>query len=216
MKHLFLAGLLFLSLAAYTQKDKYREGILFTTNGDSIRGLGAWKKNCGPEDVFYFRTASSDQDQVLTWSEIREFRSREGKVLLKVASIRRNLEYIDETDFTIRLKDSTTTGAFPLTPVYIGRKLSLYTLYDKSTFFFLDDGRQVKQLVQKYRYLTTTERMFDFERGRRFHLTDEYKGVLAAYYDFSEDSRMRYTLANTLFEELSFKYLISKMDNKMH
>ena len=129
--------------------------------------------------------------------------------------MQRNLEYIDEVDFTIRLKDSTTTGPFPLVPIYIGRKLSLYTLYDKAPFYFVYDGKQVKQLVQKYRYLTPTERMFDYERGRRFHITDEYKGVLAAFYDFSEDQKMRYILTNTIYDDQAFKSLISKMDSKM-
>jgi hypothetical protein len=50
---------------------------------------------------------------------------------------------------------------------------------------------------------------------RRFHITDEFKGVLAAYYDFSDDRKMRYLLANTLFEDRAMKVLISKMDSKL-
>lgn len=215
MRYFFLVTLLSLASASFAQKDKFREGVLTFSNGDSIRGLAAWKKNCGPSDKLYFKSNASTPEQEYSWSEIRSFRSREGKDILKVVNMQRNLEYIDEVDFTIRLKDSTTTGPFPLVPIYIGRKLSLYTLYDKAPFYFVYDGKQVKQLVQKYRYLTPTERMFDYERGRRFHITDEYKGVLAAFYDFSEDQKMRYILTNTIYDDQAFKSLISKMDSKM-
>jgi hypothetical protein len=44
---------------------------------------------------------------------------------------------------------------------------------------------------------------------------DDFKGLLAGYYDFSKDKKMQYILDNTLYEEGSLKYLISKMNKKM-
>lgn len=215
MRALFLCLLLVPAFTVYSQFEKYQEGYLVLVTGDTISGQLSWKKNSTPADKVNFKKNELDPPQVYTWALIAEILDKDKEQQMMVATVKRNLEYISEDDYTIMLKDSTAEGPVPLRPLYKGKKLSLYTLYDKSPFFFVYDGKQIKQLVQKYRYLTPNERMFDYERGRRFHITDEFKGVLAAYYDFSDDRKMRYLLANTLFEDRSMKVLISKMDGKM-
>lgn len=215
MRSLFLLLLFLPAVNAISQFEKYQEGYLVLITGDTIHGQLSWKKNSSPNDKVIFKKDELDQPQVYNWSLIAEILDKDRQQQMMVATVRRNLEYISEDDFTIMLKDSTAEGPVPLRPLYRGKNLSLYTLYDKSPFYFLYDGKQVKQLVQKYRYLTQTERMFDYELGRRFHITPEFRGVLAAYYDFSDDPKMRYILAHTLFEDRSMKVLISKMDSKM-
>ncbi|MBL0271334.1 MAG: hypothetical protein IPP99_22275 [Chitinophagaceae bacterium] len=215
MRALFLCLLLVPALTVFSQFEKYQEGYLVLVTGDTIRGQLSWKKNSTPSDKVNFKKHELDHPQVYTWALIAEILDKDKQQEMMVVNVKRNLEYIRDLDYTIMLKDSTAEGPVPLRPLYRGKKLSLYTLYDKSSFFFVYDGNQVKQLAQKYRYLTSNERMFDYENGRRFHITDEFKGVLAAYYDFSDDRKMRFLLANTLFEDRSMKVLISKMDSKM-
>ncbi len=215
MRALFLCLLLIPAVSLFSQFEKYQEGYLVLVTGDTIQGQLSWKKNSTPSDNVSFKKHELDHPQVYNWGLIAEILDKDKEQQMMVVNLKRNLEYISEDDYTIMLKDSTAEGPVPLRPLYKGKKLSLYTLYDKSPFFFVYDGNQVKQLAQKYRYLTPTERMFDYERGRRFHITDEFKGVLAAYYDFSDDRKMRYLLANTLFEDRAMKVLISKMDSKL-
>lgn len=203
------------ALSASSQKDKYEEGVIITQTGDTLRGLVSWKKESNAGDKLLFKNQGSSVEQVFGWNQLRYVYKKDGKQALKINRVKRNLEYIDPNDYTIRLKDSTAEDAIPLTPLFIGKKLSLYYYYDKAPFFFLYDGKEVRQLIQKYRYLTQIERMFDYEKGRRFQITDEYKGLLAGYYDFSKDRKMRYILDNTLYEEREFKYLISKMDTRV-
>lgn len=215
MKYLLTVTFLFLSFLASSQKEKFRPGILITNGGDTLRGLISFKKDAGPGDPVSFRKNENQDPRVFAWNQLRSVLDVKGTVLVKVVTVRRYLEYIDDGDYTIRLKDSTAEGPVPLRPLFTGRKLSLYTLYDKAPFYFLYDGKEYRQLVQRYRYLTAEERMFDYERGRRFHITDQYKGVLASYYPFTEDKKMMYILENTLYEDQSFKFLISRIDREL-
>ncbi|MFZ9387357.1 MAG: hypothetical protein ACO25B_05700 [Chitinophagaceae bacterium] len=132
-----------------------------------------------------------------------------------MVTLLRNLEYLDPYNFQIRNIDSTAIQEIPLRQLYSGRKLSLFTYFEKTPFFFLYDGKQMIQLVQKYRYLTTTERMFDYERGRMIHITDVFRNQLAQYYNFMEDPKLRYILDNAQYDETSLRKLISRMDNNL-
>lgn len=215
MKYLLTGTFLFLSFLASSQREKFRPGTLITSSGDTLRGQVYFKKNAEPGDPVSFRKTEDGEIRVFAWNELKSVLDPRGALLIKVVTVKRYLEYIDEGDYTIRLKDSTAEGPVPLRPLFTGRKLSLYSLYDKAPFYFLYDGKEFRQLVQRYRYLTAEERMFDYERGRRFHITDQYKGVLASYYPFTEDKKMMYILENTLYEDQSFKYLVSRIDNEL-
>lgn len=215
MKNILLPAFLLWALSASSQKEKFEEGHLVTQSGDTLRGLISWKKKSELYDRLLFKKSEEGELQSYNWNQLRDVFDKQGKSLVKVLSVTRTLEYIDGNDYTIRLKDSIAEGPVPLIPLYTGRKLSLYYFYDKAPFYFLYDGKNIRQLVQKYRYLTQVERMFDYEKGRRFQITDEYKGLLASYYDFSQDRKMRYILDNTLYEDRGFVYLISKMDSKL-
>ena len=206
---------LFAALTAGAQKTKFYEGYLITKQGETLRGFIHWKKNPAVEDSLQFRSSENDPVRRFAWNDLTEVHNSDQRQTLKVVSVIRNFEYIDGNDYTIRLKDSVALQVIPLTEVYKGRKLSLYEYYDKSPFYFLFDGKNMLQLIQKYRYLTSTERMFDFEKGRRFEITDVYRGLLASYYNFFEDQKMRYMLDNTLYEQGSLKRIISKMDSKL-
>lgn len=215
MKYLLIGIALLLATGASSQREKFRPGTLITATGDTLRGQISFKKDAGPDDGVSFRKNEDQDIRVFSWNQLKTVQDTRGNLLVKVVSVKRFLEYIDEGDYTIRLKDSTAEGPVPLRPLYIGRKLSLYSLYDKAPFYFLYDGKEFRQLVQRYRYLTAEERMFDYERGRRFHITDQYKGVLAAYYPFTEDRKMMYILENTLYEDQSFKTLVARMDREL-
>lgn len=207
--------LMFATLVLQAQKEKFHDGTVITVSGDTLQGLIAFKKYSSPEDQVLYKKTESAPEQVYSWGQLSEVKDEDGKLELKVFNTTRNMEYVDGTDFSIHGKDSLSAGPVPLHPIYLGHKLSLYSLYDKGTFFFIYDGKELRQLIQKYRYLTQAERMFDYEKGRHFHITNEFKGVLAGYYDFVEDRKMLYILNNTLFEERALKYLVSRMDSKM-
>jgi hypothetical protein len=215
MRRILLLLILFTALNAGAQKTKFNEGYIVTKQGETLRGFVHWKKNSTAEDSLQFRSLQNEPVRRFAWSDLTEAHNSNNRQTLKVFSVTRNLEYIDGNDYTIRLKDSVVVQVIPLTEIYKGRKLSLYEYYDKSPFYFLYDGKDMLQLIQKYRYLTRTERMFDFEKGRRFEITDVYRGLLASYYNFFEDQKMRYMLDNTLYEEGSLKRIISKMDSKL-
>jgi hypothetical protein len=174
-----------------------------------------WKKNALAGDSLQYKKTDSDTPQYFAWNELTDAFNKGSKQSLKISPVKRNLEYIDGNDYTIRFKDSTAVEVIPLIQLYKGSKLSLYQFYDKSLFYFIFDGKQMLQLVQKYRYLTTMERMFDYEKGRRFQITDEFRGLLASYYNFAEDNKMRYVLDNTLYEQGSLRTIVSKMDKKL-
>lgn len=215
MRYSILFALLLPALTSNAQKIRFHEGFIVTKQGDTLRGLVHWKKNSMVGDSLLYKKNISDQPQRFSWYELTDAYDKNSRQSLKICTVKRNLEYIDGNDYTIRLKDSTSVELIPLTQVYRGSKLSLYSYYDKSPFYFLYDGINMFQLVQKYRYLNQVERMFDFEKGRRFEITDEYRGLLASYYNFYEDQKMRYILDNTLYEEGSLKHIISKMDSKL-
>lgn len=215
MRYIILLALLQSALSGSAQKAKFNEGFIVTKQGDTLSGLVHWKKNSTAEDGLLYKKSMGDQPQSFSWIELTDAYDRDSRQNLKICTVKRNLEYIDGNDYTIRFKDSTSVEVIPLTQVYRGSKLSLYSYYDKSPFYFLYDGTHMFQLVQKYRYLNQVERMFDFEKGRRFEITDEYRGLLASYYNFYEDKKMRYILDNTLYEEGSLKHIISKMDSKL-
>ncbi len=215
MQRILLLLVLFTAFNAGAQKTKFYEGYIVTKQGETHRGFVHWKKSSAAEDSLQFKSLQNDPVRQFAWSDLTEVHNSDHRQTLKVFSVKRNLEYIDGNDYTIRLKDSVVVQVIPLTEIYKGRKLSLYEYYDKSPFYFLYDGKDMLQLIQKYRYLTITERMFDFEKGRRFEITDVYRGLLASYYNFFEDQKMRYMLDNTLYEEGSLKRIISKMDSKL-
>lgn len=215
MRSILFLLVLFTALTAGAQKIKFHNGYIITQQGETLRGFIHWKKNSAVEDSLQFRSSENDPVRRFAWNELAEVYNSDQRQTMKVVSVIRNFEYIDENDYTIRLKDSVAVQVIPLTEIYKGRKLSLYEYYDKSPFYFIYDGKNMLQLIQKYRYLTRTERMFDFEKGRRFEITDVYRGLLASYYNFFEDQKMRYMLDNTLYEEGSLKRIISKMDSRL-
>lgn len=197
------------------QKIKFQEGFIVTTAGDTLKGYVYWKKTATAEDSLLFKAAENETPRPFAWDGLTAAYNRENRQSLKICKVTRNLEYIDANDYMIRHQDSVTVQVIPLTELYKGRRLSLYEYYDKSPFYFLYDGKDMLQLIQKYRYLNRTERMFDWEKGRRFEITDVYRGLLASYYNFFEDKKMRYILDNTLYEAASLKTLVSKMDKKL-
>lgn len=215
MRSILFLLVLFTALTAGAQKIKFHNGYIITQQGETLRGFIHWKKNSAVEDSLQFRSSENDPVRRFAWNELAEVYNSDQRQTMKVVSVIRNFEYIDENDYTIRHKDSVAVQVIPLTEIYKGRKLSLYEYYDKSPFYFIYDGKNMLQLIQKYRYLTRTERMFDFEKGRRFEITDVYRGLLASYYNFFEDQKMRYMLDNTLYEEGSLKRIISKMDSRL-
>lgn len=215
MRSILFLLVLFTALTAGAQKIKFLKGYIITQQGETLRGFIHWKKNSAVEDSLQFRSSENDPVRRFAWNELAEVYNSDQRQTMKVVSVIRNFEYIDENDYTIRHKDSVAVQVIPLTEIYKGRKLSLYEYYDKSPFYFIYDGKNMLQLIQKYRYLTRTERMFDFEKGRRFEITDVYRGLLASYYNFFEDQKMRYMLDNTLYEEGSLKRIISKMDSRL-
>lgn len=215
MRRILLLLFLFTALKTGAQKTRFNEGYIVTKQGEKLSGFVYWKKSDITEDSLQFKSSKDDPVRRFAWSDLNEAHNSDNRQTLKVFTVTRNLEYIDGNDYTIRLKDSVAVQVIPLTEIYKGSKLSLYEYYDKSLFYFLYDGKNIQQLIQKYRYLTTTERMFDFEKGRRFEITDVYRGLLATYYNFFEDSKMRYMLDNTLYEVGSLRRIISKMDSKL-
>ncbi len=215
MRAINLLVILLVSFPLFSQKHKFQEGILITKSGEKLQGLIHWKKNSSTDDSVFFKKNDESPETHFSWSELTDVLSNDNKQILKICTVRRNLEYVDATDFTIRLKDSIAEETIPLTPVYSGKKLSLYQFYDKAPFYFVYDGKKMLQLVQKYRYLTMQERLFDYQQARRFLITDVYKGLLATFYNFHEDKKLQYILDNTIYDERSLKYLFSKMDSKM-
>jgi len=214
MRTVFLFSLFLSALAVNAQKTNFQHGYIIIKGGDTLAGLVAWNKSRPGLGGLLYKKTESENEQKFFWDDLKEAYNSESDQMLKICTVKRHLEYIDN-DYIIQLKDSVIVQSIPLTPLMKGGKLSLYLFFDNSPFYFVYDGMNMFQLVQKYRYLTRTERMFDYERGRRFEIRDEFKGLLAAYYDFSEDKRMQYILDNTLYEERSLKYLISKMNKKM-
>lgn len=215
MRFINLLTVMLLSLPLFSQKPKFQEGVLITKSGERLKGLVHWKKNSGAGDSVIFKKNETDPEMHFSWSELTDVLTNDNRQMLKVCTVRRNLEYVDAADFTIRLKDSIAEETIPLVPVYSGKKLSLYQFYDKAPFYFVYDGTNMLQLVQKYRYLTMQERLFDYQQARRYLITDVYKGLLATFYNFHEDKKLQYILDNTIYDERSLKYLISKMDSKM-
>ncbi len=215
MRRIPLLFLLFSALTTGAQKTRFSDGYIVTKQGEKFSGFVHWKKSSAADDSLQFKSSENGPVRRFAWSDLSEAHNNDSRQTLKVFTVTRNLEYIDGNDFTIRFKDSVAVQAIPLTEIYKGNKLSLYEYYDKSLFYFLYDGKNMLQLIQKYRYLTSTERMFDYEKGRRFEITDVYRGLLASYYNFFEDSKMRYILDNTLYEVGSLRRIISKMDDRL-
>jgi hypothetical protein len=215
MRCFILILFLVTGLITQAQKGNFEEGYLVTKTGDTLYGQVNWKKNPGSKDSLLYRSSASAPTQYFSWNRLSEVYNKDDNKSLKIASVMRNYEYIDDRDYMIRYKDSVGMQIIPLTPLYKGTKLSLYIFYENAPFYFIYDGKEMKQLVQVYRYTNTGERMFDYEKGRRFHITDVYRGTLAAYYNFAEDNKMRYMLNNTLYEQSSLQTLISKMDKKL-
>lgn len=215
MKRSLLLLFMYFALNAGAQKNRFNEGYIITKQGEKLSGFIHWKKSSAAEDSLQFKSRESDPVRRFTWNDLSEVYNSDNRQTLKVFTVTRNLEYIDGGDYTIRFKDSVAVQVLPLTLIYKGNKLSLYEYYDKSPFYFLYDGKNMLQLIQKYRYLTSIERMFDYEKGRRFEITDVYRGLLASYYNFFDDPKMRYMLDNTLYEVGSLKRIISKMDSRL-
>jgi hypothetical protein len=137
MRALFLCLLLIPAVSLFSQFEKYQEGYLVLVTGDTIQGQLSWKKNSTPSDKVSFKKHELDHPQVYNWGLIAEILDKDKEQQMMVVNLKRNLEYISEDDYTIMLKDSTAEGPVPLRPLYKGKKLSLYTLYDKSPFFFV-------------------------------------------------------------------------------
>lgn len=215
MRFINLLIVMLLSLPLFSQKPKFQEGVLITKSGERLKGLIHWKKNSSAFDSVIFKKNETGPEIHFSWSALTDVLTNDNRQMLKVCTVKRYLEYIDANDFTIRFKDSIADETIPLVPLYTGKKLSLYQFYDKAPFYFVYDGTKMLQLVQKYRYLTMQERLFDYQQARRYLITDVYKGLLASYYNFYEDKKLQYVLDNTIYDERSLKYLISKMDSKM-
>lgn len=211
---LFFIFILFASSAG-AQRGKFLDGFIVTKKGDTLHGQVNWIRHNWTESGLYYRKNESESPRHYSWSELSLANNLEENECVRVVTLLRNLEYLDPYNFQIRNIDSTTIQEIPLRQLYSGRKLSLFTYFEKTPFFFLYDGKQMIQLVQKYRYLTTTERMFDYERGRMIHITDVFRNQLAQYYNFMEDPKLRYILDNAQYDETSLRKLISRMDNNL-
>ncbi|MGQ0739765.1 MAG: hypothetical protein ACT4OJ_11940 [Bacteroidota bacterium] len=204
-----------ISFSAGAQKIKLNDGFLITKAGDTLKGLVYWKKNSRSSDSLLYKKTEGDAVKHYAWGELKYAWNENAKQAITICSVKRSLEYIDQSNFNIQLPDSTVTEAIPLTPLYTGNRLSLYRFYDKSNYFFIYDGKEMLQLVQKYRYLTEFEKRFDFQRAPKYYVLNEYRGLLSVYYDFREDKKLKYLLENSLYEEKSLYTLISKLDKKL-
>ncbi|MFM2138015.1 MAG: hypothetical protein RJA57_322 [Bacteroidota bacterium] len=193
---------------------RYQKGFVVTASGDTLRGQVYWKRNSTLNDRLFFLSAAGREYQY-EWKELRAASSADDDQYMQVVTLRRALEYVEPRDYTIQLQDSTAVQTLPLTRIYKGRRLSLYVYYEKAPFYFLYDGKNMIQLVQKYRYYSQVERLYDYEKGPRIHTTDLYKGVLSGYYEFDEDRKMRYLLENALYDERYLTVLIDKMNDRM-
>ena len=215
MKRNILGIALFFSLSAGAQKVKFYEGFVITASGDTLRGFVHWKKNSTRNDNLLFKRTENEEAKQLSWNELKYAYSSHDKQALLIKTVTRSLEYIDPSDFLIKMADSVAVETIPLTPLYVGSKLSLYQYFDKGTYFFIYDGERTLQLVQKYRYLTNNEKLFYFQRAPRYYTFNEYHNLLLTYYDFDSDKKMRYILNDSQYEERSLYTLISRMDKKL-
>jgi len=204
-----------ISFSAGAQKIKLNDGFLVTKAGDTLKGLLYWKKNSRSSDSLLYKKTDDDTVKHYAWSELKYAWNENTKQAITICSVKRSLEYIDQSNFNIQLPDSTVTETIPLTPLYTGKRLSLYKFNDKSIYFFIYDGTEMLQLVQKFRYLTEFEKKFDFQRAPKYYVMNEYRVQLSVYYDFKEDKKLKYMLDNSLYEEKSLFSLISKLDKKM-
>jgi hypothetical protein len=129
----------------------------------------AWNKSRPGLDGLTYKKTETGNEQHFNWGDLKEAYNRETGKILNISMVSLHLEYLDN-DYVIQLKDSVIMQAIPFIPLMTGGKLSLYLFFDNSPYCFIGDGKNIFQLVQKYRYLTRTERMFDFEKSRRFEI----------------------------------------------
>ncbi|MBI3140017.1 MAG: hypothetical protein HYZ15_15680 [Sphingobacteriales bacterium] len=203
-----------ITLTASGQKGKFHAGLIVTLSGDTLGGFVNWKKNAGSMDSLYFKSRESGETVVYSWSSVRFIRTNKGEERL-VCTVKRTLDYIDPFTFNIMLPDSTVTEAIPLTPVCKGVHLSLYKFSGGNDYFFIYDGNKVVQLVQTYRYLTTSEKMFYLSRVPRYFINSIYKAQLLDYYDFDADPKMANLLEMSTYDEQSLRKLLVKMDDRI-
>lgn len=215
MRKAFLSLAIFSSLFAAAQKAKFADGYIVTAKNDTLRGLVYWKKNSARTDNLFFKKTETDEPQSFIWDELKYAYNRDTEKELLITSVRRSLEYVDPSDFIIKLVDSSAIQTIPLTPLFVGRRISLYEFFDKVYYYFIYDGKKMMQLIQKYRYLTDNEKKFFFQRAPRYYTFNEYRGLLQGYYNFAADKKMKYLLDELLYEERALYSFISKMDKKM-
>ncbi len=215
MKRIICIWSLSVCLVCNAQKPRFFEGFIVTKANDTLNGLVYWKKNSSSQDTLFYKNMESNESKKYSWDELMYAYNKSSGQGIRICSVKISLEYIDPYNFTIKLPDSTVTETIPLSPLYIGNKLSLYQFYEKSQYFFIYDGARMQQLVQKYRYLTESEKKFDYLRAPKYYFLSEYKGLLSGYYNFAGDKKMRYMLDNSLYEEGSLYTLISKLDKKL-
>ncbi len=214
MKKYFFPLILLITLNVSAQKGKFSAGLIVLANGDTLGGFVNWKKNAGSKDSLYFKSLESGEAVAYSWSSVRFIHTDKGEERL-VATVKRTLDYIDPFTFNIMLPDSTVTEAIPLAPVCKGVHVSLYKFSGESDYFFIYDGNRVVQLVQTYRYLTTSEKMFYLSRVPRYFINSVYKIQLLEYYDFDADPKMANLLELSTYDEQSLRKLLVKMDGRI-
>jgi hypothetical protein len=216
MKKVILLQVMFISLSVGAQKMKFYDGFIVTKTSDTLKGLVHWKKYSHPTDNVSYKKTENEKPQQFSLEELDYVYNSDDKQGILIKTVRRSLEYIDPSDFNIKWVDSTDTETIPLTPLYIGRKISLYEFYDKVSYFFIYDGEKMTQLIQRYRYLTDIEKRFYFQRAPKYFTFNDYRALLSSYYNFNQDKKMKYLLDNSIYEERSLFTLISKMDKKLN
>lgn len=219
MKHLLLSSLFILisSIIAWSQKGKTEKGYLVTNEGDTLHGFVSWKKNSGMNDKVWFSAQDGDEIVEYDWNQIEIAAKDDSNDEIRVSTVKRDLEYLDKRDYYIRMKDSVASEAVPLTRIYSGKLLSLYHYYDVVDRYFIYDGKEMVQLLLKYRYLTPVEQlMYTDARVPKYYVLKIYQSQLSMYYDFGKDKKLKSILEFTEYEEKPLINLISKINSRLN
>ena len=215
MKQFLLSSffMLITSMISWSQKGKVEKGYLVTRKGDTLRGFVSWKKNSDVNDKVWFSTAEEAEPIEYNWDQVEIAVKETNDDLIRVSTTKRDLEYLDKADYYIRLKDSVVTETIPLSRVYAGKLYSLYHYYDVADRYFIYDGKEMVQLLLKYRYLTPAEqKMYTDSKVPRYYVLKIYQSQLGVYYDFMKDKKLKNLLEYTEYEEKPLVNLISKMN----
>lgn len=201
------------SLSAQTHR--FSPGFMIKQNGDTLNGLFYWRKYAESYDSLYYKPSADSPEQAMAWPAV-QYAARTGKDEVYIQTMKRILDYLDPNTFNIRMKDSSRVETIPLTPIFKGKVLTLYLFRGDADFYFISDssGKAV-QLIQTYRYLTPREQMFYLTQVPKYMINYEYRNQLMMYYNFDSDRKMADLLERTLYQEVSLKTLVKKMDSKL-